>query len=106
MKITKDVITEAQNMNYIPCSFINTEGGPEKISDWEGFFVKERGRELELYGTRTYFYKHPEAPDEAFITVSITKMIKKVKEGDRGYAALFIFLQTQKIVINDLDVVD
>lgn len=83
---------------YIPCAFINSFDSPEKIGDWESFFVKQDGRYLVLSGARTYFYKHPEAPDEAFITVTRIEIIKKVKEKDKEYAALYMFLQSQTVL--------
>lgn len=85
-------------MNYIPCAFINSFDKPERIGDWEGFFVKQDGRKLILSGARTYFYKHPEAPDEALITVLRVDQIKVVKEQDKEYAALYMFLQSQRVV--------
>ena len=88
--------------NYISCAFINSFDSPEKIGDWESFYVKQDGYKLVLYGTRTYFYKHPEVPNEALITVLRNEMIKSVKEGDGEYAALYMFFQSQKNILERL----
>jgi|APSaa5957512622_1039677.scaffolds.fasta_scaffold14591_2 hypothetical protein len=81
------------------CAFINAPNdNPEKIDDWEGFFVKQNGCELELYGARTFYYWHPDAPGEAYITVLRNRLIKKVKESDREYAAIYMFFQSQKVI--------
>jgi hypothetical protein len=85
----------------MPCAFINSDEKPIEISPLTGLYVVEQhdGRgNISLYGTRTYKYPHPQAPDIAIISVCRVESIKTVRPGNVDFAAIYLLLQAQKVV--------
>ncbi len=89
-------------MNYITCAFINSDTPPVKESEYTHFRVTQNyDKELTLSGMRTYYYPHPDAPEDAYITVEIDEVIiNNVKISDTEYAALYLLLQAQNNIKN------
>ena len=74
---------------------------PERVSGWNGFHVVEnhdKRQSISLGGSRDYYYKHPDAPDVALITVLRGEHIMTVEPGDKEYPALYLLLQAQKSI--------
>ena len=92
-------------MQFITCAFINADEKPERISDWQGFQVVEnhdKEQSLSLVGSREYFYRHPECPDVAVLQVLRNEHIAAAQRGDDLYPALYLLLQAQKVVEENL----
>ncbi len=93
-------------IQYIPCAFINTTDPPAKMGPIDNLWVKHtqgysvRPDELTLYVTRQYHYPHPDAPDEAMISVATLDKTITARIGDIEYPALYMLLQAQSVVLN------
>jgi len=90
-----------EKVTFVPCAFINSMDKPERIGQWRGFGVAEnhdKEQSISLSGNREYYYRHPEAPDVALITVYRSDHLMSAQPGDQYYPALYMLLQAQKVV--------
>ena len=92
-----DIHKGNEKINYIPCSFINTEEPPLKKSDYKSFSVSCQesfgdGKRYVVSAVRTYYYTHPEC-SEALITVDVSEELFSCQEGDSNFPAAYILLQ-------------
>ena len=84
----------------VPCAFINTENKPIKVSEWLAFNVTKQEDKLILFGTRRYEYPHPQAPEDANITVLVSEEITSARETDPKYSVLYTLMQAQKAALH------
>jgi len=90
-----------EKVTFVPCAFINSMDKPERIGPWRGFGIHEnhdKEQSISLGGSREYYYRHPDAPDVALITVYRSEHLMSAQPGDENYPALYMLLQAQKIV--------
>jgi hypothetical protein len=85
--------------NYVKCAFVNSDELPVKTEVVEGYFVKEgRDNKLELNSYYRVHYPHPDAPNEAMLSVLEHRTICEVKPNDKHYPAIYMLFQAQKNV--------
>jgi hypothetical protein len=88
-------------LDYIECAFINSNEPPVEIKPFRGFYVEEnhdRQQSLSLFGSRDFIYKHPDAPNDAVLHVYRSFNLINVKPGDVDYSAVYMLLQSQKMI--------
>jgi hypothetical protein len=86
--------------NYIPCAFINANVLPVKKSKYTCTYVYENNGKLNLIGIRSYYYKHPDAPNDAYLIVENEEFIlRDIKTSDIAeYSVLYLLLQAQNAI--------
>ena len=87
-------------MTFIDTAFINTEVPPTNARVICYYVTKTSSMEpeLEVYAVMEYQYPHPEAPNEAMLTVMRTDFVTRLKSHEEGYAQAFMLAQAGKVV--------
>jgi hypothetical protein len=96
-------------MDYITCAFINSDKPPVREEKLEGMFVEEQSIGLGKFVLRLYnfvfvSYPHPSAPEDAFLQVLERRLVKEVRPEQRDYPALYMLLQAQNNVKNNVEI--
>ena len=85
--------------NHIPCAFVN--GNPVKFGPDAGYLVVETDEgELVLSVIRETYYEHPDAPNDAFLSVRESTTITRAKKGDENYSKLYLLMMAQDVCKN------
>jgi hypothetical protein len=85
---------------FIPCAFVNQEE-IIKYGDFVGYKVTENqtvADELTLTIIQEVFYKHPDAPNHALLSVYQPFTTLRARKGDRFYPQLLSLLLAQQII--------
>jgi len=93
-------------MKYVKCAFVNSDDLPIKTEVINGYCVEEYFIEgvltLNLFGFYMVEYPHPEAPDDARLTVTEKRSIFKVTPDDKLFLMVYSLLQSQKNMSQEL----
>lgn len=91
--------------------FVNSDELPLKVSEPKAFFVRELDRygfvkeidkntikieELVLFSIREYTYPHPDAKENAIVTVLVDQVEKRARIGDRDWSAIYLLFHAQE----------
>lgn len=86
--------------NFVPCAFVN--GNPVKFGPDQGFLVEEsvvgEKKFLTLSVMRQTYYEHPDAPNDAILSVIEPSVVTRAFEGDEDYPNLMMLFMAQKAI--------
>jgi hypothetical protein len=93
--------------NFIPCAFVNSMENPVGYGNILGFHISSNEKEVVGFGevelvlsvVEQVKYRHPQALNEAVLTVPENRIIARCRYGDHNFTLLYsLYIAQQNVV--------